>query len=156
DNYEAVQALLDHGANKDQCNKLGMTPTHYAAMNGSVSVLRFLNQKGVNMNAQDLDNKNTPLHFASWNGHIEAVRFLLSDECKKTVDFMLRTAAGYTAAGEARFNKHQEIAALIDKAMIGFLSQPDADLSKVDEKGWTPAHQAAWNGSVPVLRVLNQ
>jgi len=56
--------------------KYGWRPLHFAANNGHVDVVRFLLEKGANVNAQDHRGR-TPLHLAALDGHVDVVRFLL-------------------------------------------------------------------------------
>ena len=54
----------------------GYTPLHEAATEGHHEVLRFLIEKGGNVDAK-ASNGYTPLHLASSGGHVECVKVLL-------------------------------------------------------------------------------
>lgn len=45
--------------------------------NGSLDVVKFLVEKGVDINATSLDGR-TPLHFAASNGNFEVVEVLVT------------------------------------------------------------------------------
>jgi len=71
-----VQALLDSGANTNQCTKDGLSPLYIAAAKGHTEVADALIAGGADVNKA---NKNgwTPLFVAAFNGRKDAVELLL-------------------------------------------------------------------------------
>jgi hypothetical protein len=62
-------------SNVNAKNDKGATPLHYAATNGSVSVIRLLIQKGAKIKAKN-NNGGRALDAARLNGHVEAMCLL--------------------------------------------------------------------------------
>ena len=60
-NAEALQVLLDAGADPSFANSLGQTPLHIAALWGNEGALSVLIAEGANLNARNY-NGQTPLH----------------------------------------------------------------------------------------------
>lgn len=63
---------------------MGETPLIRAAHNGHFSTVRFLAEKGANVNAIDMGD-NTALHWASMRGHVEIVKYLLQSGGDKSL-----------------------------------------------------------------------
>jgi len=55
----------------------GVTPLHYAASRGDVSILEYLVKMGANVNSR-ASMEHTPLYMAAMYGNKDAVKFLLS------------------------------------------------------------------------------
>eukprot|EP00026_Physarum_polycephalum_P011596 Phypoly_transcript_11831.p1 GENE.Phypoly_transcript_11831~~Phypoly_transcript_11831.p1 ORF type:complete len:249 (+),score=33.50 Phypoly_transcript_11831:333-1079(+) len=53
------------------------TPIHYAARSGHLDVVKFLVDRGADINARDIENW-TALHYSCNNGHVEIVEYLIS------------------------------------------------------------------------------
>ena len=75
---EALQALIDNGANLKVKSGSGKTPLMYAAKKGNVDSLRVLLESGADVNAQD-NNGDTALMLAAMNLDVNAVRILLNN-----------------------------------------------------------------------------
>ncbi|XP_077296433.1 uncharacterized protein LOC143918401 [Arctopsyche grandis] len=60
------------------------TPLHYASKHGNVVVVKFLIEKGVEINCKNLW-KQTPLHLASEFGKLEVVKLLVSHKADITI-----------------------------------------------------------------------
>eukprot|EP00730_Choanoeca_flexa_P011139 TRINITY_DN23866_c0_g1_i1.p1 TRINITY_DN23866_c0_g1~~TRINITY_DN23866_c0_g1_i1.p1 ORF type:complete len:193 (+),score=31.86 TRINITY_DN23866_c0_g1_i1:102-680(+) len=72
----AINVLLDHGADVDARERYGVSSLMYAAMKGHVDAIRLLVQRGAEINAKN-HNKWTPLHYAARHGRLEAVELLM-------------------------------------------------------------------------------
>ncbi|EJW72920.1 hypothetical protein WUBG_16172, partial [Wuchereria bancrofti] len=53
-----VQYLLDHGADIEKSNQVGMTALHHAAKNGHANIVRILVQRGANYQKLTKDSIN--------------------------------------------------------------------------------------------------
>ncbi len=74
---EAVQALLDKGAEIDAAAFSGTTPLYLAAAEGELATVRLLLQKGADVVKTD-EMGCAPVHAAAGNGHIEIVKLLVN------------------------------------------------------------------------------
>jgi ankyrin repeat protein len=61
---------------------MGECPLIRAAHNGHLHTVRFLVEKGADVNAVD-SGDNTALHWASMRGHVEIVKYLLGQGADK-------------------------------------------------------------------------
>jgi len=59
-----ARLLIEHGADPNSVEVKGITPLHAASMYGRVEIVRFLIERGVNVEAKD-DSGRTPLDFVS-------------------------------------------------------------------------------------------
>ena len=86
-----VTAMLLSGADVNGRDSLGFTPLHYAAGNNRLAVVRFLIEKGADVNAQAYDiegyRHRSVLHLPARLGYIDVVRELI----KAGTDVNLRT-----------------------------------------------------------------
>ena len=58
-----------------------MTPLHYAAENGHLSVVEYLVNQKADINAASNGFKSgTPLHYAAKNGHLSIVEYLVDQK----------------------------------------------------------------------------
>jgi len=71
-----VRLLLEKGAKTSAADSAGVTPLHFAAMEGHEAVARLLLGKGAEVSCKT-KNGGTVLHLAAKNGHEEVVRMLL-------------------------------------------------------------------------------
>ena len=63
-NPEAVQFLLDRGADPNLQNKKGQTPLHYAAYNNNPKIAKYLIDHGADINARDKSGQ-TPIQLTN-------------------------------------------------------------------------------------------
>lgn len=105
-NFDLVQYLYQQGAKIYCRNKYNLqTPLMIACANPeSLPIIRFLIQKGCNINATD-NNKDTPLTIACKNNNIEIVKFLLT----QNVDVKIENSVGSTALSIAQYDGRKEI-----------------------------------------------
>jgi len=85
-NLEMVQLLLDHGANPNLTNWLGISYLHLVALQGNIELARLLINYGADINAVDHEYCTTPLGWASKYGQAEMVTFLLKQGAKKVLE----------------------------------------------------------------------
>jgi len=106
---EKVDSMLKHTpvlhAERD---KLGLTPLHWAALGGQVTVTELLLGYGADINAKDT-NGSTPLHCAAVNGHKTVAELLLYHGADPAV----RDVSGVWPALKAVKEGHRELAELL-------------------------------------------
>lgn len=73
---EAVQLLLDHGADPDRKNHFDETALHFACNHYTVATVAALLKAGADVNAQDRTHQ-TPLHIAAHKNRRDVVKTLL-------------------------------------------------------------------------------
>ena len=107
---DAVQKLLDRGADVNAQDYDGDSALHGAAQNGNIEIMDLLVAKGANLN---LKNKvgGTALMWAAVYGHEEAARRLL----ERGADPSLKDADGKTARDWAVVNGRKNVVALLQK-----------------------------------------
>ena len=102
----------------------GDTPLHRAAINGNITLINLLINKGVDVDALDT-SLGSPLYYAADNGHIEATRLLLDNGAKvDPVD-----SEGYTPLMAAAFEGKTEV--------VKLLLEHGADTSMANNDGET-------------------
>lgn len=135
---EAVQMLIDAGADINIKDNGGWTPLHKAAVNGHLEVANVLIKYGADVNAAS-NCHDTPLHDAAENGYVDVVQKLLQSGAYLNA----RNNKNQTAldvAGE------QEVTDCLTKweEMVPQVNAPDAE-------GRIPLHVAASQGNVPEI-----
>nr|WP_144925575.1 ankyrin repeat domain-containing protein [Paenibacillus bovis] len=85
---EMVRLLLDHGANPNNINWVGISYLHIVAQQGNVGLAKLLIDYGADINVIDDENCTTPLGWAAKYGHLEMVTFLLKQGAKKIIKGM--------------------------------------------------------------------
>lgn len=74
-NLAAAQALLEHGANPNECQEKGWTPIHSAAQNGDKSMIELLLHYGADPTLSN-DDGVTAMQLAAKGGFAEVVQVL--------------------------------------------------------------------------------
>jgi ankyrin repeat protein len=73
---EAVEVLLEHGANVHMRDIMGGTALHDASWGGHLRIMRLLLKNGADVDAQS-NKALTALHLASYHGDVDIVAQLL-------------------------------------------------------------------------------
>jgi serine/threonine-protein phosphatase 6 regulatory ankyrin repeat subunit A len=174
---QAVQALLDLGADTTICSKeYQWNPLHVASFIGSKAVVDMLLQETPESMTPDVFG-NTTLHIAALKNHFEVVRLLLESGADVTVknnreetplhyasiwggfetaklliengaDVLALNVDKESALDKAAFEGHEGIALL--------LLDHGADVNSLDELLWSPLHGASLNGHDTTVRLLLQ
>ncbi len=140
-NLEKVRSLVDADpALVGAKDKGGETPLHWAAFNGNPDLVRFLLNKGA-----DVDAKNarglTPLFFSAAQGRTQAAGLLI----ERGADVNVRNPLGMTPLIIA---VEQGTAELV-KTLIA----AGADVG-IESRIGTALHRAAFKGQVDIIRIL--
>ncbi|XP_070176153.1 death-associated protein kinase 1-like isoform X2 [Littorina saxatilis] len=142
-NVDGLKELSEMANNIDlsTANKHGETAVHMAASGGHVDVLKFLQDRGVNINIKDKQG-DTAIYWAARQGHLEAIRCL--HEAGVSLDS--NNKSGETAVHVAARYGHAQV--------VDFLCTAEANINVIDSLGETPLHSAAWHGYVSIVRTL--
>lgn len=110
---QAALTLIELGADVNVTDdNVGNGPLGYSCTNSDLfGVTEALIKNKANLNSQMKYVKKTPLMLAAEFGNKEAVKLLLSHGANSA----LQDSYGKTAAFYARKNKHEEVAAILDK-----------------------------------------
>lgn len=116
------------------------TALHRAAAGGCAKIVRFLIERGVDVNARDWE-KRTPLHFAAAGGHVAAIRLLFENGA----DINAQDELGYTPLHVMMTNGNSgpdswSIPALKVMLELG----PNTELGRFEDNQ-TPLHVAILN-----------
>lgn len=103
-----VQTLNDANAAREDNNK---TILMYAVWVGNAEVVKYLIEKGADVNAQDAGGA-TALHLAAWKGHTAIALYLL----EKGASGSAMSKEGMTPLDIAMMREYHEIGAAIEKA----------------------------------------
>ncbi|MCK4709007.1 MAG: ankyrin repeat domain-containing protein [Gammaproteobacteria bacterium] len=91
--YDAVEKLLDKGAEVDMVDKGGYSAMMLAASNNFSFIVELLIEKGADVNRIENTNGWTALIWAARQGHEETVQVLISHQADKSI----RDNSGLTA-----------------------------------------------------------
>lgn len=140
---DALNALLDYGADVERRDRTGRTAWDYARGNTDRRVLQLLS-KAVRTQQPDLQGRTTLMILAAESTSTSPLERALKDG--KSVD--ARDANGWTALAHAAWSNPEP-------GIVRFLIARGADPNAPDRWGKTPLMWAAWNNSNPaVLRAL--
>ena len=110
-NTEAVQTLLDEGADINAKDAEGNPILREAIWRGHTEIVRFLVESGADVNAKDTEG-NPILHEAVWRGHTEIVRLLV----ESGADVNAKDTEGNSMLHEAVWRGRTDIDAILRDA----------------------------------------
>jgi len=125
-NEEAVNYLLEQGADKNKASHTGKTALMLAAANDRLGMVRILVQHGVDLEATD-EKGDTALMHATNNGLLEVVKYLVEEA---GAQLSVRNSKEATPAIYAASNEHLEV--------LNYLLSQGADVEGQDCEGWNP------------------
>lgn len=144
---QAVKRWHKKGAAIDAQNTTtNLTPLHAAVSSGSTKIVRYLLEKGAQIDRQNSLGL-TALGLAALQGHDRVVQLLLGHKASmEVVD-----AKGYTVLHYASVVKAE-----IVKLLLEAKARVNAQItSEGEDNGCTPLHGAAQMGNVAVIRLLS-
>ena len=150
DSHEAVNILLDRGANVAAKDDEGRTPLHGAAQSGSVELVRLLLEHGADLNARSNDG-STPLHLFAENG---SGAFRSPSDSYEVVHVLLERGANVAAKDDNGRTPLHRAAQSWTVEPVRMLLEHGADPNARTNNNSTPLHSAAANEIDEVLRVL--
>lgn len=106
--HSRIQTLADANAVRDDNNK---TILMYAVWVGNAEAVKYLIEKGADVNAKDTGGA-TALHLAAWKGHTSIALYLL----EKGASGSAMSKEGMTPLDIAIMRENHEIGAAIEKA----------------------------------------
>jgi ankyrin repeat protein len=122
-------------------DETGRTPLHWACRGVHIDAVKYLIERGADVNARD-NNGIAPLHSVASKGHLEAARILID----KGANLEHAMSNGETPLHLAAANGRKEVAAL--------LAEKGAPLGPRDDKEDTPLHAAAWADQWDIVELL--
>lgn len=140
---QGMQAALASGISATSGNKFGMTPMHYAALNGYSDEIVMLKNSGVSVLIQTDYDGIQAIHFAAMTHQTGAVDTLLSlGAAINAVDKLGNTPLHYAA----QFTD--------EPSFIQKLLDAGASVDTRNNAGETPLHLAAADGNLETVKFL--
>lgn len=152
---EAIQVLLEGGADPSIGDSLGCTPVLLAAERGKAECLEVLLAKDSSLVTATNTSLWTALHLASHGDQQQ--RSISSGKRPKfprTVQCLLEAKADVGARDEDSKTALHRAACTGNADSVALLVHANADLAAEDSFRWTPLHYACQEGHVSVVRVL--
>ncbi|OHS99370.1 hypothetical protein TRFO_34181 [Tritrichomonas foetus] len=142
---EIVERLWMRNFDINKPSDDGLFPIHYAAKSNNSEVIKFLAEKGCDINSNV--NGITPVSIALQNSP-DVLDYLLS----QNVDINFIIDEDKTPLIDATIRKKPEIV----KAILKHFEIDKDDINQSDSLGWTPLLFAASNGSFEICKMLIQ
>ncbi len=145
ESLEVLTILLEAKSKPDvnlTC-EMERTPLHYAAIKGRVKNMRYLVEKGAEVDKADKE-KQTPLHMAAINDEVEAVAVLLEEKA----DIDLQDSEQQTPLFLAACYGCVDV--------VKRLLEENADVKLVSSDGWSPLHAAADNPEIAEMLIAHE
>lgn len=140
---DVAKLLIERGADVVIDHPDGFTYMHRAAFSADETVIALLAKKGLDVNAQLIEQKQTPLYGAAGHGNIAAAKALISLGAKVNS----ANADGRTPLFIAAYFSQLPI--------INLLAENGADINTRESiYGYTPLHAAALKGDTKTVKFL--
>ncbi|MFP6855173.1 MAG: ankyrin repeat domain-containing protein, partial [Opitutales bacterium] len=143
DDFDAFKIAMESAAAHLLDPESYATPLHFAARKGHVDMVRYILEKGIDVDARDSSGR-TPLYAACWSGQPNVVQALL--EQNASVD--VANANGATPVMVASRIGHAEI--------VEILLNAGAKLNATDQHGQGLLEYAAAGGREAVILLLQE
>ena len=143
---EALELLLEQGAEINATSNQGLTPLFMAARTGRSEVVELLSKRrGINMERGDEMN-HSPLFIAVMNGHIPVFETLL----KSGADIHSKNKHGLTPLHATSKQGNLKAAS----ALLEALKKENSNINERDNAGNTPLHYATQAGKKELVEEL--
>lgn len=144
-------ALLDQGANIEEGSNMGLTPLTAAVYNQKFDMVKFLVDKGADVNGNFTINKWAPLHFAAYNGNTAIAEFLLNHKA----DVNALTVVSATPLHWAISEDHADVVKMLldNGARVDITGSVMIGLS-ISE--YTPVQLAQKKGNAQIIQMLEK
>lgn len=124
-----------------QSPKKKETALHYACRSGKLDIIKFLVDKGADVNIKDIRGKHS-LHLAASSGHLECVKYLVDNHAEMDIiDKYNRSCLHW-----ASVNKHFDV--------VIHLLEKGAPVTYSISNHWQPLHEAVKGGDVRIAEAL--
>lgn len=139
DSFEMVKCLIEHGADVNAKNLMGLDALHFAVRNCNSEIVNLLIHHGADVLAEEIEGR-MPIEFAVANDDIKTAAVLIATKKininrKVTGSFSLLHIAAQK--GNLRMTK--------------FLCEKGADMHIKNDYGSKPIHHAARDAHIPVV-----
>ncbi|MBN1598075.1 MAG: ankyrin repeat domain-containing protein [Bacteroidales bacterium] len=141
---EAVKEKIENGAKVDKKDIAGQTPLMYAAEGGSIEVVKYLVEKGADVNAESgSKGRGTALIYAAAANRFEVVKYLLENgaDINATTPYQNETALVWSVA-----MGHTDV--------VKLLVEKGADQEIKNRSGQTVMDLAKQSGKEDVVKIL--
>ena len=166
---EAVNCLLEHGADPSLKGKFGWSLLHFAAMSDNVIIIETMLSKGLDINSRAQTLGITPAMVSIRFGKLEALKYLL-EKGDGTTPLMVAAAMGQERAVNLLLSKGADphLKNLMGKNLLHVAAQGgntsivkkalsyDIDIDSKDEGSATPLIIAVKGNHVKVVKFLLQ
>lgn len=141
---EQIRALIESGrARVTDKDKEGVTPLHWAAINGRAEACTYLLEEGAEVNAIGGKIRSTPLHWASRKGLVHIMDILIQHGANPR----LFDAQGYSSLHTVAHSSNYW-------ALLYLLCRPKMTIDEPDKGGHTPLHWAVYQRHEVSTRIL--
>ncbi|MCJ7476145.1 MAG: ankyrin repeat domain-containing protein, partial [Wolbachia endosymbiont of Homalodisca vitripennis] len=127
-------------------NTFSRTPLHDAVIKGHLEIVKYLIEKGTDVDIRDGWNNSSLQHAAS-NSHLDIVKYLV----EKGADLMDKNNTGNTLLHFATGNPNNREGRL---EVVKYLIEKGADLNARNDYGDTPLHYAIRAGYLDIAKYL--
>ena len=139
---EAVNYLLDKGADLSLKGQYGRNLLHKASNGGNVAIIETMLSRGLDINSKD-SNGHTALMIAAFSGKMEAVNYLLDKGSRSVFERPAMEGIYYTDVSNGS-----------NVAIIETMLSRGLDINSKDSNGDTPLMIAAFSGKMEAVNYL--
>jgi ankyrin repeat protein len=145
---DCARELLANGADINRKDNYGLSPLHWACLEGENSIIRLFIEHGVDVNASSTDEKMTPLHICYTSGNLESADILLENGA----DLGAINAWGRTPLSTGM--NHVHTTGFDNLSLLNKLVKLGANIDSPDKNSFTLLHKACTKGNSEVVNYL--
>ena len=139
-NLDAVNSLIEHGADQTAVDNDSKSVLHFAAEGGNTATIERMLKLPIDVNCRDSQGRS-PLHHAACRDNLDAVNFLTGHGADQTTESTIGNLLHYAAEGG-------DVKTIEHVLTLGFL------VDSKSSEGETPLHRAALGGKVAAVDLL--